>query len=173
MEEPMNITEAIRARRSIRRYKEGIRIPHKDITIMLEAAMMAPSSGNTRPWEFVVIENQDTIKELTDIHPYARMFRTASAAILVCGRPDLQPGVYGGFWPQDCGAATENMLLQAMDLGYGTCWCGLYPLEDRVKKVQEMFQIHSIPYAIVALGVPDQEPEARGFFDEERVHYIK
>lgn len=169
----MNITEGIRARRSIRKYKEGIEIPQEHMELMLEAAMMAPSAGNTRPWEFIVIENRDMMLRLTEIHEYAQMLKSASVAVLICGRPDLQSGKCTGFWPQDCGAATENLLLQALDLGYGACWCGMYPIENRVEAAQQLLGIESIPYALIALGVPVEEPKAKGFFDRERVTWLR
>ena len=139
----MNVTEAIRKRRSVRKYQEGANIPQEDLDQILEAAMMAPSARNTRPWEFVVVENREVLNKFPDIQPYTRMMHTASLAIVVCGRPDLQQD--GNiFWPQDCGAAIENMLLQALELGYGTCWCGLYPAEERVRGFQELLDVESI-----------------------------
>lgn len=141
--------------------------------MILEAAMMAPSACNRRPWEFVVVENEEKKEELMKNQPYTQMLKTATAAIIVCGRPDLQDGICEGFWPQDCGAAIQNILLQAKELGYGTCWCGLYPVTKRVEVYQEILGITSVPMAIVAIGVPDEEPKARGFFDPDRVRYIR
>ena len=165
----MNGTELIRARRSIRKYKAGEKIPREDIQTILEAAMMAPSANNSRPWEFVVVESREILNQLMTVHQHTAMLATASAAIVVCGRPDLQPGK--SFWPQDCGAAIENLLLQAADLGYGTCWCGCYPVQERAEGVQAILQVTSIPVAIVALGVPDESPAPRGYFDPQRVIY--
>lgn len=172
-EEAMNISEAIRKRRSIRKYKEGVEIPRKDIETILEAAMMAPSARNTRPWEFVVVESREGKEKIMEIQPYTGMLKTASAAIIVCGLPEVQKEANcSEFWPEDCGAAIENILLQALELGYGTCWCGFYPVEDRVKALKEAFDLKSVPLAVVALGVPDEEPAARGYFDPEKVRYI-
>lgn len=169
----MNTSEVIRARRSIRKYKENFVIPQKDIEIMLEAAMMAPSACNTRPWEFVVVENSTIKEQIIEISSHTSMLQTASLAIVVCGRPDLQETICSAFWPQDCGAAIENLLLQATDLGYGTCWCGFYPVMDRVEELQKLLQVSSIPLAVVAVGKPDQNPDARGFFDPSRITYLK
>ena len=165
----MNGTELIRARRSIRKYKAGEKLPREDLQTMLEAAMMAPSANNSRPWEFVVVESREILEQLMSAHPHTGMLATASAAIVVCGRPDLQYGK--SFWPQDCGAAIENLLLQATELGYGTCWCGCYPVTDRAEAVREILQVSSVPVAVVALGVPDEAPAPRGFFDPQRVTY--
>jgi len=168
----MNTLEAIRSRRSIRKYKKGAVIPKEDIKLILEAAMMAPSACNSRPWEFVVVENQEKLQEIHAVHPYTSMLNTASLAIVICGRPDLQVGVAEGFFPQDCGAAAQNILLAAAELGYGTCWCGVYPSEARVADVRKIIDVTSVPFAVIALGVPDDAPAARGFYDESRVKWM-
>ena len=166
----MQTNEAIRARRSVRKYKAGAAVPPEHVKLMLEAAMMAPSAVNSRPWEFYVVERRETLERLMQAHPACKMLETATLAIVVCGRPDLQPG--RGFWPQDCGAAIENMLLAARAMGYGTCWCGCYPSEPRTENVKTVLGCASVPVAIVALGVPDECPDARGFYDPERVRFI-
>ena len=168
----MNTLEAIRSRRSIRKYKKGAVIPKEDIRQILEAAMMAPSACNSRPWEFVVVENQGRLQEIHAAHPYTSMLNTASLAIVICGRPDLQAGICEGYFPQDCGAAAQNILLAAAELGYGTCWCGVYPPEARVDAVRKIVDVTSVPFAVIALGVPDDAPAARGFYDEERVKWM-
>ena len=116
----MDCTQAIRARRSIRRFKPGASVPREDVETMLEAAMMAPSACNARPWEFFVAENPEIKEKLRAAHPYASMLEDASLAIVACARPEDQAGVCEGYWPLDCGAAVENLLLQAAALGYGT-----------------------------------------------------
>ena len=112
----MNTIEAIKSRRSIRRYKMDVRVPREHIRQLLEAAMMAPSACNTRPWEFVVVESRKVLDRIMKAMPYAQMLGTAPAAIVVCGKPKVQEMVCPGFWPQDCGAAVENMLLAAKEL---------------------------------------------------------
>ena len=77
-----------------------------------------------------------------------------------------------GFWPQDCGAAAENILLQATELGYGSCWCGAYPRMDRVEKIQKVLNISSVPVSIIAIGKANEEPERRGYYDENCVKYF-
>ena len=168
----MDGSQLIRARRSIRRYKPGVQIPREEIQLMLEAAMMAPSARNSRPWEFVVVESPAVKQQLMEAHPYCGMLATASLAVVVCGRPDRQEGWESQFWPQDCGAAIENLLLQALELGYGSCWCGCYPALERVEKLQKILGVSSLPVAIVAAGVPDEHPDARGYFDPQLVKYL-
>lgn len=168
----MNITEAIQNRRSIRKYIPGKSIPREHINQILTAAMMAPSAGNSRPWEFVVVEEHQTKEEITKVHPFCKSLPDASLAIVVCARPELQQGLLEGYWPQDCGAATENILLAAMDYGYGTCWCGVYPIQERVEALQKLLNITSTPVSLIIMGTPDEAPAARSAFDPEKVKYI-
>ena len=166
----MELSAAIRARRSVRKFKKEIPVPAEHVHAMLEAAMMAPSALNTRPWEFYVVTDEATKQRLLQAHPACRL-ETAPLAIVVCGRPDKQPG--RGHWPQDCGAAIENILLQALDRGYGSCWCGCYPTQPRTDDVQKVLGASAVPVAIVAVGVPDESPAAKGFYDESAVKYIE
>lgn len=168
----MNTLDAITSRRSIRKYDPDAVVPREHITQMLEAAMMAPSACNTRPWEFVVVESRDVKEQIRNVMPYTQMLSTASLAIVICGRPDLQENICQGFWPQDCGAAAQNILLAAEELGYGTCWCGCYPLSQRVEDMQKVLGVSSIPVAVIAVGKADEAPAARGFLDETRVKYL-
>ena len=112
----MDCTQAIRARRSIRKFKPGAAVPRADVETMLEAAMMAPSAHNIRPWEFFVVEDPELRSKMRHAHPFASMLDTASLAIVVCAQPEKQTGVVAGYWPLDCGAAVENLLLQAVEL---------------------------------------------------------
>ena len=134
--------------------------------------MMAPSARNIRPWEFFVVEDPELKSKLRRAHPFASMLDTASLAIVVCAQPEKQTGVVAGYWPLDCGAAVENLLLQAVDLGYGACWCGCWP-SPRVSKIQELLNTQSVPVALIAVGAPDEAPEARGHYDPGKVTWLR
>lgn len=168
----MDCTQVIRARRSIRKFKPGQTIPKADVEAMLEAAMMAPSACNSRPWEFFVVANPGVKARLRAVHPYAGMLEDAALAIVVCARPEDQEGVCAGFWPLDCGAAVENLLLQAAALGYGACWCGCWPRQDRADDVARVLGTQSIPTALISVGVPDEEPLARGYYQDSKVTWL-
>lgn len=168
----MDCTQTIRARRSIRKFKTGMAVPQADVEKMLEAAMMAPSACNTRPWEFFVVEDPAVKGRLMDAHPYASMLETAPLAIVACARPEVQGGKCQGYWPLDCGAAVENLLLQAAGLGYGACWCGCWP-SPRAADIQGILGTQAVPVALIAVGVPDEEPPARGFYDPAKVTWLR
>lgn len=161
--------DAIFSRRSIRRYTAD-KIDESVLETILEAAMAAPSAGDERPWHFVVIDDRAVLDEIPSFHPHAGMLREAPAAILVCGDETLEQ--FAGYWPQDCSAATQNILLAVESLGLGGVWLGIYPIEERVEGMRRLVGApgRAIPFALVALGHPaESKPPARRF-DPGRVH---
>ncbi|MDR1537815.1 MAG: nitroreductase family protein [Clostridiales bacterium] len=168
----MTVSEAIASRRSIRRFKPGAVVEKDKIQALLEAAMQAPSACNTRPWEFIVITSRDILEKIRKAHAFTNMLATASLAIVVCAIPEEQEGISLGFFPQDCAAATENILIKAVDLGLGACWCGVYPKEPLIAEVRDILSIKSIPFNVIAVGAPDEAPAPRGGFDPKKVKYV-
>jgi nitroreductase len=168
----MTLDEAIRARRSIRKFKAGAPVGREQVRAMLEAAMLAPSAMNLRPWEFVVVEDRKALDRLEKAHPYAGMLKTASLAIVACGAN--KPNPHGGsFYVQDSGAAIENLLLKAVELGLGCCWCGVAQGSERAEAVRRALGMDGLdPLALIAVGVPDEAPAARGFYEEGKVRFV-
>lgn len=169
----MTLSEAISQRRSIRKYIPNAEISDEHIKEILTAAMLAPSACNSRPWNFIVIKSNEAKQKALSIHNYARHLKDASIGIIVCASPSIQEGkICEGFFPQDCGAAIENMLLKCVELGYGACWCGIYPRNEKVEAFTNAFNIKDLPIALVVIGKADEEPEAKGFYEEEKVRII-
>ena len=162
--------KAIFARRSIRKYTSEP-VEDKVIHDLLEAAMAAPSAGDERPWEFIVLRDRAVLDAIPAIHPYAQMVKDAPVAIVVCG--DLHKQKYKGFWVQDCAAATENLLLAVTDAGLGAVWCGIYPLEERVEAFRRLLAApaHIVPFALVPIGHPAEEKPPARRYDAARVHH--
>jgi nitroreductase len=165
----MDTLKAIRTRRSIRQYTAAP-IPEPVVTELLQAAMSAPSAGNQQPWEFVVITNPAIRAQIPALHPYAAMVRHAPLAILICGNQRRE--TYKGYWVQDCSAATENLLLAAHAKGLGAVWVGIYPVEERVTKFQQLLGLpaHVLPLALIPLGHPAEQLPAPDRYDAARVH---
>jgi nitroreductase len=162
----------IENRRSIRQFRNHP-VTREQLDQLLAAAMHAPSACNSRPWEFIAVTRRETLDEIVRVHPFAGMCATATAAIIVVAIP--QTGNPIGYFPQDCAAATQNILLEAVSMGLGCCWCGVYPREQHIASIRELFNIKEpkIPFNVIAMGIPDDAPVRRGFFDETRVTYIQ
>lgn len=166
----METLEAIRTRRSIRKFKSEA-VPGDAVRGLLEAAMSAPSAGDERPWQFVVIDDRGTLSDIPRVCPNAAMARQAALAILVCA--DMSLARYPEFWVQDCSAAVENMLIAARSLGLGAVWAGVYPMKDRVDGLRRLLGLPEeiIPFALIPLGYPDEDPGQRERYDGSRVHH--
>ncbi|MBN2323943.1 MAG: nitroreductase family protein [Spirochaetes bacterium] len=162
--------DAIYKRRSIRRFKSGP-VDEKTLVSFVKAGMNAPSAGNQRLWRFVIITERSILDEIPSVHPYSSMLKEAPAAILVCGDMDLEERE--GYWVQDCAAATQNILLEIADRGYGGCWLGVYPREDRVEGLRRLLNIpgHIIPLSLIAVGIPAEKKPPKNEFDKSRITF--
>jgi nitroreductase len=165
----MDAMEAIISRRSIRRFA-GREIPGGLIEQLLRAAMSAPSAGNVQPWQFVIIDDRKILDKIPKVHPYADAVRDAPLAILVCG--DVELDGFGGYWVQDCSAATENLLIAAHARGLGAVWLGVYPRDERVKALRDLLEIpdYITPFAVVPIGYPAEKLSKEDRFDTSKVH---
>ncbi len=165
----MDALEAIRTRRSIRKYTDRP-VETEKVKIMLEAAMLAPSAGNQQPWRFIVIDDKALLEKVPEINPNAPMAPKAPLAILVCG--DLRLERFPGNWTADCSAAAENLLIAARALGLGAVWTGLYPEEDRMEGFRDLLGLprEVVPLALIPVGYPATESGPVNRFREDRVH---
>ena len=161
---------AILRRRSIRKYTSEP-VSEEQIHHLLEAAMSAPSARNQRPWEFLVITDRDKLHKAGEVSPYAQMTKTAPLAILVCGDMRREPQ-QDGFWALDCAAAVENLLLEAVELGLGAVWLGIYPIQTRSGYLQALFGLPEqvVPFALIPIGYPAETRAADSRYDASRVH---
>lgn len=166
----MSLHDLILSRRSIRKFSESP-IEPETINRLLEAAMYAPSARNYQPWHFVVIQERSRLDKLSEIHPYAGMLKTATAAILVCADKNLESN--DSYNAQNAAAATHNILLSAHDAGLGSCWLGVYPREERMKNISEFVELpgNILPVSLIALGYPAEEKTHPDRFLPERIHY--
>lgn len=166
----MDVLEAIYSRKSIRRFT-GEKISEENLKTILMAGFCAPSAHNKRPWHFVVIRDEESLKAIANAHPYAKMLPGAGCGIVVCG--DKEREGMTGFLVEDCSAAMENMLLAAHGIGLGAVWCGLYPVPQLVKLVEKVLDLpeNIIPVGVMVVGAKDEERAVKDRYDEERVHF--
>jgi nitroreductase len=164
----MDTLEAIRTRRSIRKYLDRP-VPEELIQRLLAAAMQAPSARNQQPWQFVVIDDRAMLAKIPPLMPNAAMAGRAPLAILVCG--DLSLEKSEGYWAVDCAAAVENMLLAAHALGLGAVWCGVYPREPRMDALRRLVGLpeNVVAHSLVVLGYAAEQVAAEDRYRPDRV----
>lgn len=166
----MELDEAIRGRRSIRRY-QAKDIPDGVIRELLDLARFAPSSMNGQPWTFIVVRDDTTKHRLADIKDRycppikqafkAYMLRQAPAVIVVCVdrqrsfEREIENGVL----------ATANIMLAAHGRGLGSVYMSAYKADEpRISdEIREVLGIpeHVDPITLLPLGYPDEIPEPK------------
>jgi len=175
----MEVMEAIRTRRSIRRFKTT---PVSDETLrqVLEAARLAPSWANTQCWRFIVVRDAKvkaglaatmvarSVEGSSATKPSAAAEGLVQAPIVIVACAELgksgyftgQPSTDKGDWYMfDTALAMYSLVLEAHALGLGTVFLGLFDAVKaaRVLGVPEGFAV----VAMTPLGYPDQEPQPR------------
>lgn len=166
----MNTREAIEERRSIRRFKDAP-IPRETLREILHAATLAPSGKNSQPWRFVVVEG-DTRQEMVRImteklaiikaqggdlgsaENTTRSMAQASTTVFVFAEDTTDRVAI-----QSIGAAIENMILTAVELGIGSLWiCDVfYARTELCTWLGERDEL----VAAVSLGYADEAPPPR------------
>jgi nitroreductase len=145
----MDAFEAIRQRRSIRKYT-GAAIPRSDLETIVDAGRCAASGNNQQPWEFIVITERVMLERLKVASLWMEQ---AGAIIAVVMDPSSR------WWLEDGSAAIENILLACTALGYGACWLEGYTLPREA----EFKSWLGIPperrlLTLIPIGVPAEAP---------------
>jgi nitroreductase len=151
----MDVLEAIKTRRSIRKYSDRP-IEEEKLCRVLEAARLAPSSANGQNWRFIVVRDKDKISQLMDAADGQPFVGQAPCAIVACGTKRRIMDCGQPTDTVDCSIALSYMLLEAHAQGLGTCWLGHF-FADKVKKILHIPEDVSV-IAFTPLGYPDEVP---------------
>ncbi len=148
--------QLVRNRRSIRKYLEKP-VEREKVLICLEAARMAPSADHVQPWRFLIVDDPDVKKNFSDevfsgIYSSSKFAGKAPVIIVMLAKLDVVANRIGKqiqgihFYFIDMGIAGEHIVLQAEELGLGTCWIGWFS----TKKTRKLLNIPR-KYKIVSL----------------------
>ncbi len=165
----MNTLEAIMTRRSYHQFKDTP-VSDDQLKKILAAAMQAPSSGDGRPWHFIVIKDREKLDAFADkIDEGNHMFKEAQAAILLCSNVSREG--FPGYYPQDCACAGQNIYLAAHELGLGTVWFTLWGVAPRINGCKEIvsFPQGIEPFALFPLGEPNEDLGVEDRYDDNMV----
>ena len=163
----MDVFTAISQRSSVRAYK-ATDVEEDKLKKILEAGRLSPSASNRQEWKFIVVRDKETKKKLAKA-AFGQAFigeapivivacGTESKAIMACGQPA---------YTVDVSIAFTHMILQAYELGLGTCWIGAFK-EDEVKKILKIPEEVRV-VAMTPLGYPDQPPSQKSRKDLDQI----
>lgn len=164
--------KTIYERRSIRKYTDES-VSDDEILKIVKAGMNAPSAGNEQPWHFILVNDRTLMNRIQKVHPHSAMLAEAKWAVIICCDTVLEK--HEGFWIQDCSAAVENMLLEITDMGLGSVWLGVYPRQERIDGIRNIFGLpgNIIPFAVLPVGHPGESKPANDKLDKTRIHLNK
>ncbi|MCF7890324.1 nitroreductase family protein [Candidatus Bipolaricaulota bacterium] len=175
----MEVSEAIRNRRSVRKFKDK-RVPREDLVELVDYARLAPSGMNKQPLEFVIVDEPELERELFAYTSWAGaldwnpgMEERPRAYILILINPEVKPVTE----KRDAGLAAENICLGAVDKELGSC-LQIPSEKEEIRKLLGVSNDRVISLAI-GLGYPDQETRLEEgsdnidyWFDDEGVFHV-
>ncbi len=140
---------------------------------ILRAAMNAPSGRNKQSWRFIVVSNREVLNKMSTLKRHCHMVSESAFSIVVLGDKELEERIEFQYF--NLSAAIENMLLEAVNQGLGSCWCAISPYEEVMNSYRELFNLSDnlIPVACVAFGYSKAERVRQDQFKEDRITYIK
>ena len=161
---------AIYNRKSVRSFIKDRPVSNEDVQALIKAGMSAPSGKDTRPWEFVIINDRAILDKMAEELPTAKMLSQAPMAIVVCGDT-----IRSSYWYLDCSAATENILLAAEAMELGGVWTAAYPYRDRMATVIKHTNMPAqvLPLAVIPIGYPMGNHLVKDKYDEKKIHMNK
>jgi len=161
----MALLDLIKHRKSVRDFRETP-VEREKIMMCLEAARQAPSASNSQPWRFIVVDDKELKDRLCDaafggLYFINSFCKTAPVIVVVISEKSKFLARIGGmfrgikFYLIDIGITCEHFVLEAEDLGLGTCWIGWFN-ERAVKSVLNIPKNKKIDI-LIALGYYDRE----------------
>jgi nitroreductase len=148
----MNVMEAIRKRKSVRKYLNK-KVEEDKLFAVLEAGRLAPSASNRQEWRFIIVRDQVSKKKLAEAANNQSLIAEASIVIAACAETDEHVMSCGqACYPIDVAIALDHITLAAVELGLGTCWIGAFD-EKKVKQILEIpSEVRVV--ALMPLGYP-------------------
>ncbi len=154
-----NLHNLLVCRHSIRKYTDQ-QVKPEDVQLILEAALLSPTSKSSRSWQFIVVEDKDILVRMSECKPAGAMpLKGCAFAVVVCADPAKSDA-----WIEDASIAAEMMQLQAADLGIGSCWIQIrdrYASDSTPSQeiIQELLEIpETLPVVcVMTFGYPAEE----------------
>ncbi len=172
-----NVIEAILARRSVRAFTAD-KLDRDIVQSLLEAAVRAPTAMHEEPWAFVVVQDKQLLKQISDrakpifveevrhhnshgmshsfehfTKPDFDLIHGANTLVIICAKPSSP------FVVADCWLAAENLMLVACEMGLGSCVIGstVSTLNIRMVKTELGIPEEYTAIAPIIVGIPEKE----------------
>lgn len=166
---------SIMNRRSTRRFTEQA-VEKEKIERILRAAMQAPTGHNAQEWEFLVVQDKETILRVSEASPVTVAAKNAGTLIIPLFNAKRRHSEnHEDLWVADLAAATENILIQVEEEGLGAVWLSVWPYQPKMEYLSRLFDLpeHIVPFCVIPIGYKQKEKEFDDRYDPEKIHWEK
>lgn len=155
----MDVMRAIETRKSIRKYLPRP-VEHEKLDKIAEAFRLAPSARNGQNWKLLFVTDPEIKERIREVSPSKHSMITEAPVILI-GTCAVRNVMTNGHRVDtiDVSIAMSFAMLEAWELGLGTCWMANYT-EPGLREVLGLTDDVSV-IAIMPLGYPDEDPEPK------------
>lgn len=161
-------------RRSIRRFTEQVIEPEK-VQLLVEAALRSPSGRGTNPWEFILVDDRETLLNLSKAKQHgAALLKGAALGVVICANLDKSDTAV-----EDASIAAIIVQLAAQDLGLGSCWVQMRnrmhpdgrPAQEHIREILDLPD-NLMVQCVIALGYPaeNKTPHPKDSLEFGKVH---
>lgn len=148
----MDVLETISKRKSVRAYADKD-IEKEKLLKVLEAGRLSPSAKNRQEWRFIVVKDRETRRKLVSACMGQRFIEQAPVTLVGCAvGTDYYMPCGQLAYTVDVSIAFSFMMLEAAELGLGTCWLGAFH-EDEVKEILNIPDAMRV-VVVMPLGYP-------------------
>lgn len=172
-----NFNELIKNRRSARKFTDK-ELTQDEVVALLKAALMSPTSKRTNAWQFIVVDDKETLKKLSHSKEHSAAFVADAAMAIVVTADPLASDV----WIEDASIASIMIQLQAEDLGLGSCWVQIRerftisgtPSDEYVRNVLDIpLQLQVLSIIAVGHKAVERKPFNEEHLQWEKIHINK
>ena len=161
----MELFELAKARYSVRKFADKP-VEEEKLQKVLAAGACAPTAKNQQPQKIYVLESPEAVEKIRGI---TRCAFNAPVVLMVCGCKDqawVNPFNDRSSAEMDCSIVTTQMMLQAQELGLGTCWVCWFD----TKQTKEAFNIpeNEEVFALLPLGYPAESSHPSSMHDSRK-----
>lgn len=170
------LKEIINNRRSVRKFKNE-KIDHEKLEELLKYSLIGPSYGNSRPVQFIVVEDQDTLNTLSNIETFGTKYLADVPAVVVI----FADRELSETWVEECSIAASYLQLLAQEEGFNTSWVNLKDGETKdgvqiQKFARDLFNLpaNMSTLCMIPIGFGDEKARKRVDFNASpKIHYEK
>ena len=159
--------DALKLRRRVRKFDKSRKIDYDTLVELCRIGEYAPAARNQKGREYVIIDDESIINELSTVSKGAAVLANGVAAIALISR-NKETLVTPDMIDQDLACSVENILIGATQMGIGSCYIGIHPHPERVEPCDKILNVKDgkHTFALIALGYPSEE---NPFYEKDKL----